>query len=95
MKIRKGINLRSCEDMFVEHKNVPSDNLAIGYKSDRLKSQVIANVGDGWFMAAEKPDYIQAIGLSSAKFQHTLSILRPIMHSRPYALHIASSRSSL
>ena len=30
----------------------------------------VANVGDGWFVATEKPDYIQAIGLSSAKFQH-------------------------
>ena len=30
----------------------------------------VANVGDGWFVATEKSDYIQAIGLSSAKFQH-------------------------
>ena len=28
----------------------------------------VANVGDGWFAATEKSDYIQAIGLSSAKF---------------------------
>ena len=26
---------------------------------------------DGWFAATEKSDYIQAIGLSSAKFQHS------------------------
>ena len=30
----------------------------------------VANVGDGWFVATEKSDYIQAIGLSSAIFQH-------------------------
>ena len=30
----------------------------------------VADVGDGWFAATEKSDYIQAIGLSSAKFQH-------------------------
>ena len=29
----------------------------------------VGNVGDGWFVATEKSDYIQAIGLSSAKFQ--------------------------
>ena len=27
----------------------------------------VGNVGDGWFVATEKSDYIQAIGLSSAK----------------------------
>ena len=32
-------------------------------------SQPVGNVGDGWFAATEKSDYIQAIGLSSAKFQ--------------------------
>ena len=26
-------------------------------------------MGDGWFAATEKSDYIQAIGLNSAKFQ--------------------------
>ena len=31
----------------------------------------VANVGDGWFALTEKSDYIQAIGLSSAKFQHS------------------------
>ena len=29
----------------------------------------VGNVGDGWFAATEKSDYIQAIGLSGAKFQ--------------------------
>ena len=29
----------------------------------------VANVRDGWFAATEKSGYIQAIGLSSAKFQ--------------------------
>ena len=51
----------------------------------------VANVGDGWFAATEKSDYIQAIGLSSAKFQHSPSILRPIAH----VFRIASSRSFL
>ena len=32
----------------------------------------VANVGDGWFVATEKSDYIQAIGLSSANFQQFL-----------------------
>ena len=35
-----------------------------------LCSLSVANVGDGWFAATEKSDSIQAIGLSSAKFQH-------------------------
>ena len=34
------------------------------------KAPIVGNVGDGWFEATEKSDYIQAIGLSSAKFQH-------------------------
>ena len=38
----------------------------------------VGNVDDGWFATTENSDYIQAIGLSSAKFQHSLSILRPI-----------------
>ena len=33
-------------------------------------NSTVANVGDGWFAATGKSDYIQAIGLSSAKFQH-------------------------
>ena len=33
------------------------------------RNKTVANVGDGWFVATEKSDYILTIGLSSAKFQ--------------------------
>ena len=35
----------------------------------------VENIGFGWFAATENSDYIQAIGLSSAKFQQIPRIL--------------------
>ena len=69
-----------------------------------LTLETVGNIGDGWFAATENSDYIQAIGLSSAKFakfQHSLSILKPIapqvypLSHLKYTLIVVSSRSSL
>ena len=52
-----------------------------------LLAYSIANVGEGWFAATEKSDYIQAIGLSSAKFQQ-LSILVNVLTLKPSGLFL-------
>lgn len=75
--------------------------MGIGLDKATLKYLFFADVGDGWFADTEKPDYTQGKGLSSVKFQHSLSVLGPITHSTtidripPLDIRIASSRSSL
>ena len=44
-------------------------------------------MGDGWFVATEKSDYIQAIGLSSAKFQQSQDLYGSISKDMAYLFY--------